>query len=115
MGVGWGMDGPKSGFFLSALRSSAGLLCHHHGATSAHNDSPHFCGAGKVRSCQILQSRAELQSKTLRVLTLKEVRLLNTQLMIVEARHRSPNANVELVKKALVEKLAVSRLIKAES
>jgi len=53
--------------------------------------------------------RDEVQSKTLKVLEIEGGRLLNTQLMIVEARHRSPNANVELVKKALEEKLAVSR------
>lgn len=53
--------------------------------------------------------RAELQNKTLKVITLKEGRLPNTQLMIVEARRRSLNPNVGLVKKALVENLAVGR------
>ena len=51
--------------------------------------------------------RDEVQSNTLKVLAIEGDRLLNTQLMIVEARRRSPNANVELVKKALEEKLAV--------
>ncbi|HEV8725922.1 MAG TPA: LysR family transcriptional regulator [Candidatus Binatia bacterium] len=51
--------------------------------------------------------RDEVQSKTLKVLAIEGGRLPDTQLMIVEARHRSPNANVELVKKALVEKLAI--------
>jgi LysR family transcriptional regulator, transcriptional activator of the cysJI operon len=53
--------------------------------------------------------RDEVQSKTLKVVVIEGGRLPDTQLMIVEARRRSPNANVELVKKALEEKLAVSR------
>jgi DNA-binding transcriptional LysR family regulator len=53
--------------------------------------------------------RDEVQSKTLKVLAIEGGRLPDTQLMIVESRRRSPNANVELVKKALEEKLAVSR------
>lgn len=50
--------------------------------------------------------RDELQSNTLKVLTIKEGGLPDAQLMIVEARRRSSNANVERVKKALEEKLA---------
>jgi DNA-binding transcriptional LysR family regulator len=48
-----------------------------------------------------------VQSKTLKILTVKDWRLPDTHLMIVEARRSSSNANVELVKKALEEKLAV--------
>jgi DNA-binding transcriptional LysR family regulator len=51
--------------------------------------------------------RREVQSKTLKVLTMEGRHVLDTQLMIVELRRRSPNANVELVKKALEEMLAV--------
>jgi DNA-binding transcriptional LysR family regulator len=51
--------------------------------------------------------RREVQSKTLKVLTIEGRHVLDTQLMIVELRRRSPNANVELVKKALEEMLAV--------
>ena len=51
--------------------------------------------------------RLEVQSKTLKVLTIEGRHVLDTQLMIVELRRRSPNANVELVKKALEEMLAV--------
>lgn len=51
--------------------------------------------------------REEIQSKTLKVLAIEGGSLPDTHLMIVEARRRSPNANVELVKKALEEKLAV--------
>lgn len=51
--------------------------------------------------------REEVQSKTLKVLAIEGGSLPDTHLMIVEARRRSPNANVELVKKALEEKLAV--------
>jgi len=50
--------------------------------------------------------RDEVQSKTLKVVVIEGGRLPDTQLMIVESRRRSPNANVELVKKALEEKLA---------
>jgi DNA-binding transcriptional LysR family regulator len=49
--------------------------------------------------------REEVRNKTLKVLAIEGDRLLNTQLMIVEARRRSPNANVELVKKALEKEL----------
>src|SRR6266508_822308 len=51
--------------------------------------------------------RDEVQGKTLKILALQDGPLPDTRLMIVEARRRSPNANVELVKKALVEKLAM--------
>ncbi len=51
--------------------------------------------------------REEVQNKTLKVLAIEGGRLPDTQLKIVEAHRRSPNANVDLVKKALEEKLAV--------
>jgi len=51
--------------------------------------------------------REEVRNKTLKVLAIAGGGLSGTQLMMVDARHRSPNANVELVKKALVEKLAI--------
>jgi len=47
----------------------------------------------------------EVQSKTLKVLTIKDRPLPDTQLMIVEPHRRSTNPNVELVKKALQETL----------
>jgi len=50
--------------------------------------------------------RDELESKTLKVLTIKEGGLPDTRLMLVEAHRRSSNANVERVKKALEERLA---------
>jgi len=53
--------------------------------------------------------RDEVQSKTLKVLALEEGPLPDTRLMIVEARRRSPNLNVQLVKKALEEMLTVGR------
>src|SRR6266568_6320537 len=43
--------------------------------------------------------REEVQNKTLKVLAIEGGRLPDTQLKIVEAHRRSPNANVELVKK----------------
>ena len=49
----------------------------------------------------------EVQSKTLKVLTIKDRPLPDTQLMIVEPHRRSTNPNVELVKKALRETLMV--------
>jgi LysR family transcriptional regulator, transcriptional activator of the cysJI operon len=49
----------------------------------------------------------EVQSKTLKVLTIKDRPLPDTRLMIVEAHRRSTNPNVELVKKALQETLMV--------
>ena len=49
----------------------------------------------------------EVQSKTLKVLTIKDRPLPETRLMIVEAHRRSTNPNVELVKKALQETLMV--------
>jgi hypothetical protein len=51
--------------------------------------------------------REEIQSKTLKVIAIEGAHLLDTQLMIVELRRRSPNASVEVVKKALEEMLAV--------
>lgn len=51
----------------------------------------------------------EVRSKSLKILTIKEGGLPNTQLMIVEAHRRSPNTNVELVKNALVEKLVIEQ------
>jgi DNA-binding transcriptional LysR family regulator len=51
--------------------------------------------------------RDEVENKSLKVLTIKGSRLPEIQLMIVEARGHPPNANAELVKKALEEKLAV--------
>ena len=48
----------------------------------------------------------ELEDKTLKVLTLKEGGLPDTQLMIVETNRPSANANVERVKKAFEEELA---------
>jgi DNA-binding transcriptional LysR family regulator len=50
--------------------------------------------------------REELENKTLKVLTIKEGELPDTQLMLVQAHRRLSNANVERVKKALEEKLA---------
>jgi LysR family transcriptional regulator, transcriptional activator of the cysJI operon len=50
--------------------------------------------------------RDEIQSKTLRVLSLKGARPPDTQLILVAARRPSSNTNVALVKKALEEKLA---------
>jgi len=47
----------------------------------------------------------EVQSKTLKVLTIKDRPFPDTQLMIVEPHRRSTNPNVELVKKALQETL----------
>jgi len=49
----------------------------------------------------------EILSNSLKILTIKDGRLPDTQLMIVEARRRTPNANVELVKKALEKELVV--------
>ena len=49
----------------------------------------------------------EVQNKTLKILTIKDRPLPDTQLMIVEAHRRSTNPNVELVKKALRETLMV--------
>jgi DNA-binding transcriptional LysR family regulator len=49
--------------------------------------------------------RDELERKTLKSVAVKEWRLPDTRLMIVEAHRRSPNANVELVKKVLEEHL----------
>jgi DNA-binding transcriptional LysR family regulator len=51
--------------------------------------------------------REEVRNKTLKVLTIEGGGLSDTQLMMVDARRRSPNANVELVKKALEKKLAM--------
>ena len=51
--------------------------------------------------------REEVRNKTLKVLAIKGDGLSGTQLMMVDMRRRPPNANVELVKKALVEKLAI--------
>ena len=51
--------------------------------------------------------REEVQSKTLKVLTIKDRRLPDTRLMIVEAQRRPKNPNVELVKRALQEALMV--------
>jgi DNA-binding transcriptional LysR family regulator len=51
--------------------------------------------------------REEVRNKTLKVLAIEGGGLSDTQLMMVDARRRSPNANVELVKKALEKKLAV--------
>src|SRR4030095_2718555 len=51
--------------------------------------------------------REEVRNKTLKVLAIEGGGLSDTQLMMVNARRRSPNANVELVKKALEKKLAV--------
>src|ERR1043166_7068292 len=50
----------------------------------------------------------ELQIRTLKLLTIKDLHLPHTRLVIVEARNRLPNINVELVKKALEDKLADS-------
>jgi DNA-binding transcriptional LysR family regulator len=49
----------------------------------------------------------EVRSKSLKILTIKEGGLPNTQIMIVEAHRRSSNANVDLVKNALRQKLAI--------
>ena len=51
--------------------------------------------------------RDEVQSKTLKVLTIEDWHLPDTRLMIVEPRRRFPNVNVDLVKKALEEELVV--------
>jgi DNA-binding transcriptional LysR family regulator len=51
--------------------------------------------------------REEVRNKTLKVLAIEGGGLSDTQLMMVDARRRSPNANVELVKKALEKKLAM--------
>ena len=51
----------------------------------------------------------EVRSKSLKILTIKEGGLPNTQLMIVEAHRRSPNTNVELVKNSLVEMLVIEQ------
>jgi len=51
--------------------------------------------------------REEVQNKTLKILTIKDRPLPDTQLMIVEPHRRSTNPNVELVKKALRETLMV--------
>lgn len=49
----------------------------------------------------------EVQSGTLKILTIKDNCLPDTQLMMVEAHRRSPNANVELMKKILEEELVI--------
>ena len=49
--------------------------------------------------------REELRSNTLKVLEIKGGHLRDTQLMLVAAHRRSANANVEMVKKTLEEKL----------
>ena len=49
----------------------------------------------------------ELQRKTLKILAVEGVRLPDIRLMIVEARRRTPNANIERVRKVLEETLAV--------
>jgi LysR family transcriptional regulator, transcriptional activator of the cysJI operon len=51
--------------------------------------------------------REEVQSKTLKVVTIKDRPLPDTQLMIVEAHRRSINPNVHLLKKALEENFMV--------
>jgi DNA-binding transcriptional LysR family regulator len=51
--------------------------------------------------------REEVRNKTLKVLAIEGGGLSDTQLMMVDARRRSPNANVELVKKALEKKLTI--------
>jgi len=49
----------------------------------------------------------EVQRKTLKILAVEGVRLPDIRLMIVEARRRTPNANIERVRKVLEETLAV--------
>jgi hypothetical protein len=66
LSVGWGMDGPKSSFFPFWLALIMMVYCAIIMAQQAHNDSPHFCGAGKVRSCQILKSEPNSKAKLLR-------------------------------------------------
>ena len=51
----------------------------------------------------------EVQRKTLKILAVEGVRLPDIRLMIVEARRRTPNANIERVRKVLEETLAVGR------
>ena len=51
--------------------------------------------------------REDFKRKTLKILNVESIRLPDTRLMIVAARRRSPNANVELVKKALEKKLTI--------
>ena len=49
----------------------------------------------------------EVQRKTLKILAVEGVRLPDIRLMIVEARRRTSNANIERVRKVLEETLAV--------
>jgi len=49
----------------------------------------------------------EVQRKTLKILAVEGVHLPDIRLMIVEARRRTPNANIERVRKVLEETLAV--------
>jgi hypothetical protein len=51
--------------------------------------------------------REEVRNNTLKVLAVEGGGLSDTQLMMVDARRRSPNANVELVKKVLEENLTI--------
>ena len=49
----------------------------------------------------------EVRRRTLKILTIKEGGLPNAQLMIVGAHRHSANANIDLVKNALLQKLAI--------
>jgi DNA-binding transcriptional LysR family regulator len=49
----------------------------------------------------------EIQRKTLKILAVEGVRLPDIRLMIVEARRRTSNANIERVRKVLEETLLV--------
>jgi DNA-binding transcriptional LysR family regulator len=51
--------------------------------------------------------REEVQNKTLKVFAIEGARLPDTRLKIIEAQRRSLNANVEAVKRALQQKLAL--------
>jgi DNA-binding transcriptional LysR family regulator len=84
---------PASGLAISNLRARKEAARAGVGVTVL----PHFTVKDEVRS------------KSLKILTIKEGGLPNTQLMIVQAHHRSPNTNVELVKNALVEKLMIEQ------
>ena len=63
-------------------------------------------GAG-VTVVPVFTVREEIESKTLKVLTIKDRALPDTRLMILELHRRSMNPNVEFVKKALREVLMV--------
>jgi DNA-binding transcriptional LysR family regulator len=81
---------PKEGMSISNLRARREAVRAGLGVTVL----PHFA------------LKDDIGTKTLKILTIKEGGLPDTQLMLVQAHRQMSNPNVNLVRKALVEKLA---------